>query len=125
MIGDADALPRWPALDPFADAVNPALGLALLVFWLAALGGRRWREALGLPFTLLATLAVAYGLTFFDRAIGAFAFLGLDFSTHGAVHLAAWATLLALLLAVIPADAGAVAFARARAEADGVDPPGG
>lgn len=87
-------MPRWPALDPLADAVNPALGLMLLAFVLAALRRRQWREGVGLPLTLVAMLAIAYGVAYFDRAFGIAALVGLDFSTHGAVHLAAWATLL-------------------------------
>lgn len=86
--------PRWPALDPVADAVNPLLGLLLFGLVAIALRAGRRREALGLPITLVVMLAVAYGLAYFDRAFGVFALFGLGFSTHAAVHLAAWATLL-------------------------------
>jgi hypothetical protein len=77
-----------------ADAVNPLLGLVLLAQSIAAFRAGRRREAIGLPASLVVMLAVAYGLAYFDRAFGAFALFGLDFSTHGAVHLAAWAALL-------------------------------
>jgi len=85
---------RWPALDPYADAVNPLLGVLLSGLVVAAWRGGRGREALGLPITLVLCLSVAYGLAYLDRALGVFPLFGLDFSTHGAVHLAAWATLL-------------------------------
>lgn len=85
---------RWPAVDPWADAVNPALGIVLFGLALAAWRAGRRREALGLPIVLVVMLGVAYGLAYFDRTLGVFALFGLDFSTHGAVHLAAWATLL-------------------------------
>ncbi|WP_334132665.1 hypothetical protein [Silanimonas lenta] len=90
----AAPVPRWPAVDPLADAVNPALGL--LLFWLALAAWRagRCREVVGLPLTLVAMLCVAYALAYFDRALGIFGLFGLDFSTHGAVHLAAWTALL-------------------------------
>lgn len=88
------APPTWPWLDPFADAVNPAFGLVLLAITVHAARQRRWREAVGLPLTLVVMLGVAYGIAYFDRVFGAFALFGLDFSTHGAVHLAAGATLL-------------------------------
>lgn len=82
----AAPVPRWPAVDPLADAVNPALGL--LLFWLALAAWRagRRREAVGLPLTLVAMLCVAYALAYFDRALGIFGLFGLDFSTHGAVR---------------------------------------
>jgi hypothetical protein len=86
--------PTWPALDPVADAVNPALGVLLFGLAVVAWRARRTREAVGLPITLVVMLAVAYGLGYFDRVLGVFELFGLDFSTHGAVHLAAWATLL-------------------------------
>ena len=86
--------PRWPALDPLADLVNPALGLVLLVLVARAARGGRTREALGLPITLAIMLALAYGIAYIDRALGLAALFGLDFSTHSAVHLAAWTTLL-------------------------------
>ena len=85
---------RWPAVDPFADAVNPALGVLLLGVVIAAWRAGRRREAIGLPITLVLFLSVAYGLAYLDRALGVFPLFGLDFSTHGAVHLAAWTTLL-------------------------------
>ena len=85
---------RWPAIDPFADAVNPALGVLLFGLVVAAWRAGRRREAFGLPITLVLCLSVAYGLAYLDRALGVFPLFGLDFSTHGAVHLAAWATLL-------------------------------
>ncbi|WP_397608784.1 hypothetical protein [Silanimonas sp.] len=85
---------RWPAIDPFADAVNPALGVLLFGLAVVAWRAGRTREAVGLPITLLVLLGVAYGLAYFDRVLGVFALFGLDFSTHGAVHLAAWAALL-------------------------------
>ena len=84
----------WPALDPWADAVNPALGLLLFGLALRALQAGHRREGVGLPLTLVVLLGVAYGLAYFDRTLGVFALFGLDFSTHGAVHLAAWAALL-------------------------------
>lgn len=87
-------MPRWPAVDPLADAVNPLLGLALFALAVRALQAGRRREGFGLPLTLLILLGVAYGLAYFDRTLGLFALFGLDFSTHGAVHLAAWAALL-------------------------------
>ena len=85
---------RWPAVDPFADAVNPALGVLLLGVVITAWRAGRRREAFGLPITLVLCLSVAYGLAYLDRALGVFPLFGLDLSTHGAVHLAAWATLL-------------------------------
>jgi hypothetical protein len=87
-------VPRWPAVDPYADAVNPMLGVLLLGLAVAAWRAGRRREAVGLPLTVVVMLGVAYGLAYFDRALGLFALFGLDFSTHGAVHLAAWAALL-------------------------------
>ena len=89
-----DPSPTWPWLDPFADAVNPALGAALFALAVLAFRAGRRREGVGLALTLLVMLAVAYGLAYFDRVLGVFALFGLDFSTHGAVHLAAWAALL-------------------------------
>jgi hypothetical protein len=86
--------PRWPALDPFADAVNPLLGAVLFLHAFAAFRAGRRREAFGLPTTLVVMLAIAYGLAYVDRVLGVFALFGLDFSTHGAVHLAAWTALL-------------------------------
>lgn len=85
---------RWPAVDPWADAVNPALGVVLFATVVLAFRGGRLREGFGLPITLVLCLALAYGLAYLDRGMGVFALFGLDFSTHGAVHLAAWATLL-------------------------------
>ena len=87
-------VPRWPFVDPWADAVNPALGALLLVMTVLAFRAGRRREGIGLPITLALCLATAYGLAYLDRALGVFALFGLDFSTHGAVHLAAWAALL-------------------------------
>ena len=84
----------WPALDPVADAVNPTLGLALFALAVMAYRAGHRREALGLPITVIVMLSVAYGLAYLDRVLGVFALFGLDFSTHGAVHLAAWAALL-------------------------------
>lgn len=84
----------WPALDPVADAVNPTLGLALFALAVMAYRAGHRREALGLPITVIVILSVAYGLAYLDRVLGVFALFGLDFSTHGAVHLAAWAALL-------------------------------
>lgn len=86
--------PTWPWLDPFADAVNPQLGLLIFALGAIALRAGQRREGVGLAVTLLVMLAIVYGLAYFDRVFGAFALFGLDFSTHGAVHLAAWATLL-------------------------------
>ena len=94
MPGGVPATPTWPALDPVADAVNPLLGAMLFVHAVAAFRAARRREAYGLPITLVLCLALAYGLSYLDRTLGLFALFGLDFSTHGAVHLAAWATLL-------------------------------
>mgnify|MGYP001810653637 CR=1 FL=1 len=85
---------RWPALEPFAEAINPLLGVVLFGLALRAWRAGRRREAIGLPITLVLCLAVAYGLAYLDRALGLFALFGLDFSAHGAVHLAAWAALL-------------------------------
>jgi hypothetical protein len=90
----AQAAPTWPWLDPVADAVNPLLGLVLFGLAVQAWRGGQRRAALGLPITLVLCLAQAYGLAYLDRALGVFALFGLDFSTHGAVHLAAWAALL-------------------------------
>ena len=87
----AAPVPRWPALDPVADAVNPALGVLLFGMAVAAWRASHRREAVGLPLVLVLCLALAYGLAYFDRALGLFGLFGLDFSTHGAVHLAAWA----------------------------------
>lgn len=86
--------PTWPALDPVADAVNPALGVVLLALAVIAYRAGRRREAFDLPITAVVMLSVAYGLAYLDRVLGVFALFGLDFSTHGAVHLAAWAALL-------------------------------
>lgn len=90
----AAPVPRWPAIDPWADAVNPALGVLLFGMAVTAWRATRRREAVGLPLVLLVCLALAYGFAYFDRALGLFGLFGLDFSTHGAVHLAAWAALL-------------------------------
>lgn len=89
-----DVEPTWPWLDPFADAVNPALGAAVFAQVGLSLRAGRRREGIGLVVTLLVMLAVAYGLAYFDRVLGVFPLFGLDFSTHGAVHLAAWSALL-------------------------------
>ena len=86
--------PTWPWLDPIADAVNPAIGLLILVLAVRAAADRRWREALGLPITLVILLGVTYSLAYVERVFGLFALFGLDFSTHGAVHLAAWTAIL-------------------------------
>ena len=86
--------PTWPALDPLADAVNPLLGAVLFAHAVAAFRAGRRREAIGLPLTLVVMLAIAYSLAYVDRVLGVFALFGLDFSTHGAVHLAAWTALL-------------------------------
>ncbi|MFN8900786.1 MAG: hypothetical protein ACK5VV_01785 [Lysobacteraceae bacterium] len=86
---------RWPALDPCADLVNPALGLGLLVLLVLAIRAGRTREAIGLPLTLLIMLVLAYGTAHVDRVLGLADRFDLNFSTHGAVHLAAWATVLA------------------------------
>lgn len=94
MIAVIPPSPRWPSIDPVADAVNPALGVLLLGVVIAAWRAGRRREAFGLPITLVLCLSVAYGLAYLDRALGVFPLFGLDFSTHGAVHLAAWAALL-------------------------------
>ncbi len=91
----AAVVPRFPALDPWADAVNPALGALLLATTALAFRAGRRREGMGLPITLIMCLAVAYGFAYLDRVLGVFALFGIDFSTHGAVHLAAWAALLA------------------------------
>jgi hypothetical protein len=95
--------PTWPALDPFADAVNPLLGVVIFALVLLALRRRRWREGWGLAITLLVALALAYSLAYLDRVSGAFGLFGLDFSTHGAVHLAAWAAMLAARPVLWPA----------------------
>ncbi|MGL6289994.1 MAG: hypothetical protein ACRC2H_04835 [Silanimonas sp.] len=84
----------WPALDAVADAVNPALGLLLLGVTVAAARRGERRVTIGLPLTLMVMLSVAYGLAYLDRVLGVFALFGLEFSTRGAVHLAAWTALL-------------------------------
>lgn len=94
MIGAVPPPLRWPAVDPFADAVNPALGVLLFGLAVVAWRAGRTREAVGLPITVVVLLGLAYALAYFDRTLGVFALFGLDFSTHGAVHLAAWAALL-------------------------------
>jgi hypothetical protein len=94
ILAAAPPSPRWPSIDPVAFAVNPALGVLLLGVVIAAWRAGRRREAFGLPITLVLCLSVAYGLAYLDRALGVFPLFGLDFSTHGAVHLAAWAALL-------------------------------
>lgn len=94
MVAGGSSTPTWPALDPWADAVNPLLGAVLFLQAVAAFRAARRREAFGLPITVVVVLGVAYGLAYFDRTLGVFALFGLDFSTHGAVHLAAWAALL-------------------------------
>ncbi|WP_331347052.1 hypothetical protein [Cellvibrio sp. UBA7661] len=79
----------YEALDAIADTYIPLL---LIVFLLGVFGKtyRLWPDYRG-PLTgflyFAGLLVIAYGLMFFDKAVGLWPTLGLDYSTHTAVAL--------------------------------------
>jgi len=90
-------MPDYETLDTIADAYTPLLGGLWLILALSPLVQRQWRLA-GMRVAFgLATLAVCYGLMFADKALGLWPAVGLDYSTHSAVAIAAVGILCTLL----------------------------
>jgi hypothetical protein len=80
-------------LDAIADASNPAMGLVCLfrLFWL--LSKRRWRDTTWMIVVFVGVLVVAYGWERIDLRFGLWPGIGLDYSTHTAVAVAAGSVL--------------------------------
>ncbi|WP_374402986.1 hypothetical protein [Niveibacterium sp.] len=79
----------YETLDAIADAYTPLLGGLWLLLAVSPLPRGQWRLA-ALRIALgLTTLVVCYGLMFADKALGIWPALGLDYSTHSAVAIAA------------------------------------
>lgn len=90
-------MPDYETLDAIADAYTPLLGGLWLILALSPLAQRQWRLA-GMRIAFgLATLVVCYSLMFADKALGLWPAVGLDYSTHSAVAIAAVAILCTLL----------------------------
>jgi hypothetical protein len=76
-------------LDAIADASNPAMGVACLLRLCWLLSKRRWRDAAWMIVVFPGALVVAYGWERIDLHFGLWPGIGLDYSTHTAVAVAA------------------------------------
>lgn len=84
-------------LDFIADSYIPFLASIAVFYQLQAIQSKQWKRLqLGLA-SLIAMVAMAYGMMVIDQKIGLWPTLGLDYSTHSAVGLALvlWLTLYA------------------------------
>lgn len=98
-------MPSYETLDAIADAHDPMLGALWIGLSLFPLLALRWRTAAARALLGLACLLPAYALMWLENATGAWAAVGLDYSTHTGVALA-----MVVTLAVIHRRAGRLAL---------------
>lgn len=99
-------MPSYETLDAIADAHNPMLGALWIGLSLFPLLALRWRTAVARALLGLACLLPAYVLMWLENATGAWAAVGLDYSTHTGVAVA-----MVVTIAVIHRRAGLLALA--------------